>query len=453
MHYDTIIIGTGPAGEGAAMHLAKAGKKVAIVEKYKIGGSNTHWGTIPSKALRHAVERYEELINYPIFETPQNPDIHQYLKMAEKTICKQEQLRTNFYENNEVDIYFGTAQFLSAKKIEILEKKRTSLSANYFIIATGTSPYRPPEIDFSNPKIIDSNKILQLDYTPHSCTIYGAGVIGCEYASILSSMKMKLNLVHQRDKLLSFLDEEIVHALNYNLQNKGVNIFNNEEFESLEEKDNKIIIHTKSSKRIKADILFWANGREGNTKELHLQKCSLESDHRGMLKVNSFYQTNKKHIYAVGDVIGYPSLASVSYDQGRIVASHILGQKIDNHFQIMPNGIYTTPEISSIGKTEQELTKEGIPYEVGRALFKNIARAQITNQTIGMLKIIFHLDNLKILGVHCFGSQASEIIHIGQAIMTQKENNSIMYFINNTFNYPTMAEAYRIAALNGINRI
>ena len=236
MHYDTVIIGTGPAGEGAAMHLAKTGKKVAVIEKYKIGGSNTHWGTIPSKALRHAVERYEELLNYPIFETPQNPEIHKYLKMAENTIYKQEKLRTNFYENNKVDVYFGTAQFLSSKKIEILEKKKTTVDADNFIIATGTSPYRPQEIDFNNPKIIDSNKILQLDYTPQSCTIYGAGVIGCEYASILSSMKMKINLVHQRDKLLSFLDEEIVHALNYNLQSKGVNIFNNEEFESLEEK-------------------------------------------------------------------------------------------------------------------------------------------------------------------------------------------------------------------------
>ena len=453
MKYDTIVIGTGPAGEGAAMHLAKHGQKIAVVEDYKIGGNCTHFGTIPSKILRNEVQKYQEIEGSTFLEKNYKLDITRYLKITKNVMYRQNILKQSFYDNNKVDIFFGKANFVAKNQLEIKEQKK-KLRANNIVIATGTSPYHPNFIDFKNEKIVDSNKIFYLAGSPHSCTIYGAGVVGCEYASILSSMRIKVNLVHQREKLLSFLDEEIIHALNYTLQSKGVNIYNAEKFDCLEEKNGKIILHTKSAKRIKGDILFWANGRSGNTKDLCLSKCDLKPDDRGMLEVNQNYQTTQKHIYAIGDVIGAPSLASVSYDQGRIVGNHILGQEITHHFEVMPVGIYTTPEISSIGKTEEELTTKKIPYEVGRCQFKNIARAQILEKTSGMLKIIFHIDNLEILGVHCFGDNASEIIHIGQAIMSQKPPyNSIMYFINTTFNYPTMAEAYRIAALNGFNRL
>lgn len=453
MNYDTIVIGTGPAGEGAAMHLSKNGQKVAVIENYKIGGNCTHFGTIPSKVLRHQVQKYQEIEMSMFLEKINKPSIEQYFKIADSIVEKQNLLKQSFYDNNKIDIFFGNAYFLSKNQVTIKDKKQ-KLTAKNIIIATGTSPYRPEYIDFYNPKIVDSNKIFHLKDTPLSCTVYGAGVVGCEYTSILSSMGIKVNLVHQREKLLSFLDEEIIHALNYTLQSKGVNIYNSEEFDSLEEKNGKVILYTKSAKRIKGDILFWASGRTGNTKDLHLSNCALKPDERGMIEVNENYQTIQKNIYAVGDVIGAPSLASVSYDQGRIVGNHILKQKITHHFQVMPIGIYTTPEISFIGKSEEQLTLEKIPYEVGRCQFKNIARAQISGNNSGMLKIIFHIDTLEILGVHCFGDNASEIIHIGQAIMSQeKPYNSVMYFINTTFNYPTMAEAYRIAALNGINRL
>ena len=449
--YDTIIIGTGPSGEGAAMHLAKGGQNVAIIENNKIGGNSTHLATIPSKVLRHEVQKYQELQNN-FYEIPRL-EIPSYLKRAQIVAQKQENLKKNFYDKNKVSLYYGKAKFCGKNQIEILPEKE-KIQAKNFIIAAGTSPYRPDYIDFNNKKIIDSNSVLQLEGTPMTCTIYGAGVIGCEYASIFSAIGIKVNLVHIREKLLSFLDEEIIHALIFSLQSKGVAIYNNEQFEKLEEKNEKIILHTKSAKRIKSDILFWASGRTGNTEQLDLKKCGLEVDQRKMIAVNKNYQTAQKHIYAVGDIIGSPSLASVSYDQGRIVGNHILNQKILHYFLFMPTGIYTTPEISCIGQTELELTEKKIPYEIGHCQFKNIARAQILGQKTGMLKIIFHIDTLEILGIHCFGENASEIIHIGQAIMSQPNpNNSIMYFVNTTFNYPTMAEAYRIAALNGLNRI
>ena len=454
MHYNTIVIGTGPGGEGAAMHLTKNGHKVAVIEKYKVGGSSIHQTTIPSKALRHVIQSQQDYNTLFNQQEDQQYSISYYLQLASKTINRQEDLRQSFYTKNKIDVYFGTASFLSSKEIVVANGKKTKLSADYFIIATGSSPYHPPEIDFTQPKILDSTTILDLASVPFSCTIYGGGVVACEYASILASIGVRINLVHQRNKLLSFLDEEIIHALTYSLQSKGITIFNNETYDLIEQKGDKIILKTESNKKIKGDILFWANGRTGNTQQLNLAKCSVKSDQRSMLTVNSSYQTEQEHIYAVGDVIGYPSLASASYDQGRIAANHILHQKTGDHFQIMPTGIYTTPEISSIGKTEEELTVEKIPYEVGKANFKSIARAQITSQTVGMLKIIFHTSSLEILGIHCFGDRASEIIHIGQAIMSQKNGgNNIMYFINTTFNYPTMAEAYRIAALNGVNRL
>jgi NAD(P) transhydrogenase len=451
--YDTIIIGTGPAGEGAAMNLAKHGQKVAMVERYKIGGSCTHFGTIPSKVLRHQAQKYKEFQADFFLEKIKKLEISDYFQMAENVVEKQNKLRQNFFVKNNVDIYFGNAKFNGEHEIEIQEEG-VKITADYIIIATGTFPYRPCDIDFDNPKIVDSNSIFHFKGSFSNCTIYGGGVVGCEYASILSAMGIKVNLVHQREKLLSFLDEEIIHALNYHLQNNGVNILGNEDFDFLEEKNEKIILHTKSAKKIKGDILFWANGRTGNTEKLGLEKCGLQVDTRKMLSVNKYYQTSQKHIYAAGDVIGIPSLASVSYDQGRIAANHILKQKITHHFQLMPIGIYTMPEVSSIGKTQEQLTKEKIPYEVGRAYFRSIARAQILGQAHGMLKIIFHIDSLEILGIHCFGENASEIIHIGQAIMSQQPpHNSIMYFVNTTFNYPTMAEAYRIAAFNGLNRL
>ncbi|HNF16293.1 MAG TPA: Si-specific NAD(P)(+) transhydrogenase, partial [Leptospiraceae bacterium] len=311
------------------------------------------------------------------------------------------------------------------------------------------------DIDFNSPNIFDSDTILNLNRTPSSVTVYGAGVIGCEYASIFRNLGIKVNLINTRDKLLSFLDDEIIDALAYHLREQGILIRHNEIYSKVETVNDGVIMHMESGKQIKTDILLFANGRTGNSEGLGLEKLNIKVNGRSQLDVNENYQTSVSHIYAVGDIVGHPSLASAAYDQGRFASTHIIDGMCEHRLvENIPTGIYTSPEISSIGKTEKELTAEKVPYEVGHSLFKSLARAQITGRTVGMLKILFHRQTLEILGIHCFGSEASEIIHIGQAIMSQKPPaNTLMYFINTTFNYPTMAEAYRVAALNGINRV
>ena len=302
---------------------------------------------------------------------------------------------------------------------------------------------------------MDSDTILTIEKNPRSLSIYGAGVIGCEYASIFRELKIKINLINTRSQLLTFLDDEIIDALAYHLRENGVRIRHNEEYEKVEADDEGVNIYLKSNKKFRSDYLLWAQGRTGNSQNMGLEELGIEGNVRGSIEVNKNFQTIIPHIYAVGDVIGYPSLASAAYDQGRFAATHIVHGRCDAKLvEHIPTGIYTIPEISSVGLNEKELTQQKVPYEVGHSMFKHLARAQITGRTTGMLKILFHRETLQILGVHCFGYGASEIIHIGQAIMTQEGNaNSLMYFINTTFNYPTMAEAYRVAALNGLNRI
>ncbi len=460
-HYDTIIIGSGPGGEGAAMKLAKSGQHIAIVEKHtQVGGGCTHWGTIPSKALRHSIQMLVDYQKNPLFKHAIDQTKIQYpelLKAASSVIQDQVGTRGRFYTRNRVDVIYGTAKFTDPNTLLIRNPDGSTdqVTADTFVIATGSSPYRPEDVDFDHPHVRDSDTILELDHTPASITIYGAGVIGCEYASIFCNLDAKVNLVNNRDRLLSYLDDEIADALSYHLRNQGVVIRNNEEYDKVEPTSDGVIIHCKSGKKFKSDILLWANGRSGNTKYMGLRRTGIEINHRGQVQVDKNYQTSLSHIYAVGDVAGPPGLASASYDQGRFVGGHIVSGESDwTLIEEFPTGIYTNPEISSLGKTEQELTAQQVPYEVGHASFKSIARAQITGHNIGMLKILFHRETLEILGIHCFGETAAEIIHIGQAIMAQKgAANTLLYFTETTFNYPTMAEAYRVAALNGLNRI
>ena len=333
-------------------------------------------------------------------------------------------------------------------------KSKTILCAEKIIIATGARPYRPEDVDFSHPLVFDSDSILELKHSPKKVTIFGAGVVGCEYASIFAGMKMKVELINPAESLLSFLDTEITDALSYHLYNMGVRCRHQEQFSKLEYHEDHVVIYLESGKKIKSDILLWANGRTGNTDTLNLEAIGLEADSRGTLKVDKEYRTSVDSVYAAGDVIGWPSLASAAYDQGRAACNAIINSDDFHGVNDVATGIYTIPEISTVGYTEQELTEKKIPYEVGKAFFRNIARAQITGDEVGMLKIIFHFETLEILGIHCFGDQASEIVHIGQAIMNQRgKANTLKYFINTTFNYPTMAEAYKVAALNGINRL
>jgi NAD(P) transhydrogenase len=457
--HDLVVIGSGPGGEGAAMRAVKAGASVVVVERHaEVGGGCTHWSTIPSKALRHSVSELLRFRRSTLFATAASAvdvTFPMLLRAAEGVIKQQVAMRRDFYQRNHVTVVHGHASFVDAHTIEVASTITRRLRADKVIVATGSRPYHPENVDFEHPRVRDSDSILRLDHTPESITIFGAGVVGCEYASIFRQLGVKVNLVHSRDKLLSFLDDEIVDALAYHLRDQGVLIRHQEEYERVETHDDAVILHLRSGKRIKSDVLLWAQGRTGNTQDLGLEHVGLAADGRGQLQVDDCYRTTQPHVYAVGDIVGYPALASASYDQGRFAAGHaVLGIGDEHLIAYMPTGIYTSPEISSVGRTERELTEAGVPYEVGHSLFRSLARAQITGNTVGVLKLLFHRETLALLGVHCFGDQAAEIVHIGQAIMAQKgEANNILYFVNTTFNYPTMAEAYRVAALNGLNRL
>ncbi len=458
--YDLVVIGSGPAGEGAAMNAVKQGLSVAVIDdRAQPGGGCTHLGTIPSKALRHSVRRMVQYNTMPMFRSVGDPrwfSFPEVMKAAENVITKQVEGRTKGYARNRVKIHIGRAKFINLNEVIVTDPTGSPLTikGNNFLIATGSRPYRPDDIDFNHPLVFDSDTILSLDHSPLNIIIYGAGVIGCEYASIFAGLDTRVDLVNTREWLMSFLDDEISDALSYHLRDLGVSVRHNEEYERVETTDNGVTLVLNSGKRIHGDALLWSNGRTGNTHDLGLENIGLESDMRGQIKVNSDYQTAVPHIYAAGDVIGWPALAGAAYDQGRFAASHMCDMPDKYRVEDVATGIWTIPEISYVGKTETELTDQKIPYEIGCAYFKDLARAHISEEEVGMLKILFHQKTLEILGIHCFGAEAAEIIHIGQAIMNQDgEANSINYFLRTTFNYPTMAEAYRVAALNGLNRV
>ncbi len=458
--YDVLVLGSGPAGESAALNAAKHQKRAAVIEQNAlVGGGCTHRGTIPSKALRHAVKqlmRFNSGKLYRAIGQIRKIPYPTMLSVAAGVIEKQVDMRAKFYSRNNIEVFRGEASFVDDHTVQLKlpDGAVETISARDIVIATGASPYHPADIDFSHPRVYDSDSILDLQHTPRKILIYGAGVIGCEYASIFSGLGIKVELINSFDYLLAFLDDEISVALNYHLRDMGVMVRHREEYEKVEADDNGITLHLKSGKRLKGDALLWCNGRTGNTAGLNLSAIGLEADSRGQLQVNKQYQTDVANVFAVGDVIGWPSLASAAYDQGRSAAAVVRGKETVRYVDDVPTGIYTIPEISSVGRTEKELTEARIPFEVGRALFKDTARGQISGEDVGMLKILFNPDSLEILGIHCFGAEATEIIHIGQAIMKQDgPGNTLRYFITTTFNYPTMAEAYRIAALNGLNRL
>ncbi len=457
--FDAVVLGAGPAGEGAAMKLAKSGRRVAMVDQRPVvGGNCAHVGTIPSKTLRQTVFNIMRYQRDPLFQKVgewKHVPLTKILGMAHKVINKQVETHTRFYERNQIEVFHGHAYINDPHTLTVHlgDGGQEIISFDQLMIATGSRPYQPKELDFTHPRVFDSDKILTLDYTIQKIIIYGAGVIGCEYASIFIGLGYKVELINTQAQLLSYLDDEIADALSYYLRELGVLIRHNEMIDNLVTDDDYVILNLKSGKKIKADAILWCNGRSGNTDDLGLENLGLSTNSRGQLTVNDQYQTEVPHVHAAGDVIGWPSLASAAYDQGRCAGAHMTGEENVTPVTNVPTGIYTIPEISSIGKTEQELTQEKVPYEVGQASFRHLARAQISGETVGVLKLLFHRETLEILGIHCFGHNASEIVHIGQAVMMCKSNNSLHYFTQTTFNYPTMAEAYRVAALNGMNRL
>lgn len=461
MQYDVIVIGSGPAGEGAAMKAAKAGRSVCVVEQHpEVGGGCTHWGTIPSKALRHAIFRLAELKAHPLsgaFADARPPSFPALLRTADSVIRRQVKMRHEFYSRNEVRVVHGRARLLDATTVAVAQEGGGDevVAGGHIVVCTGSRPYRPAGVDFAHPRVLDSDTVLRLGETPRSITIYGAGVIGCEYASMFRNLGIKVNLINTRTQLLSFLDDEICDALSYHLRDQGVLIRHQEQMERIEPLDDGVVLHLRSGKKIKTDHLLYANGRSGNTEGLDLDRVGIAVDARGLISVDGRMRTCVPTISGAGDVIGPPSLASAAYDQGRMAVASALGEPVDDAgLRLVPTGIYTSPEISSLGRTERELTEAKVPYEVGHSLFRSLARAQIVGQGVGMLKLLFHRETREVLGIHCFGYQAAEIVHIGQAIMAQPPpHNTLDYFMRTTFNYPTMAEAYRVAALNGWNRL
>ncbi len=456
--YDVVVLGAGPAGEAAAMKLAKSGKKVVVVDpRGQVGGNCAHVGTIPSKVLRQSVFNIINFRRDPLFsqiiDNYQVP-LNKVLSKARQVIANQVSTHALFYERNQVEVVHGWGSFIDEHTMQIVLSDDESVKLVTFdmaLIAVGSRPYRPDILDFDHPRVFDSDKILQMGYVAKKIIIYGAGVIGCEYASIFTGLGYKVDLINNKDRLLSYLDDEISDALSYDFRQMGVMVRNNEEIDHLETHDDCVILHLKSGKKIRSDAILWCNGRSGNTESLNLEAIGLTANSRGNIDVDKTYRTSMPNIYAVGDVIGWPSLASAAYDQGRNAAGFMVGDEDAEFIDSVPTGIYTIPEISSVGKTEEELTSEKIPYEVGQAFFKHLARAQIIGEGSGVLKILFQRETLQILGIHCYGNHASEIVHIGQAVM--KCGHTLEYFVNTTFNYPTMAEAYRVAALNGLNRI
>lgn len=456
--FDLIVIGSGPAGQRAAIQAAKLGKRTAIVDRQSmLGGVSVHTGTIPSKTLREAAlylsgwdQRGLYGKNYRLKTDLTIDDLKQRLHI---TLQHETEVIHNQLTRNSVQIIEGTAEFQDAHTITVTDNNnlKESYKSEHFLIAVGSRPHRPESIPFDDGLVMDSDGILNLKHIPSSMIVVGAGVIGIEYASIFSTLDVKVTVLDGRDSMLGFLDKEIVDELTHSLRDRGVSLRLGENVASVVRENNHVVLETDTGKTIKSDLVLFAAGRMGSTWALKPDNAGIEVDSRRLISVNEHFQTNVEHIYAAGDVIGFPSLASTSMEQGRIAASHAFANKDMEMPENFPFGIYAVPEISMVGATEQELKEKGIAYEIGVARLRETARGQIMGLTEGMLKIIFALDDRRILGVHILGEGATELIHIGQAVL--ELDGKLDYFLTNVFNYPTLAEAYKVAALDAWNRI
>ena len=461
--YDLLVIGSGPAGQRAAIQGAKLDKRVAIVErKSVIGGVCINTGTIPSKTLREAalyLSGYRQRGLYGAsYVVKQNITMDDLLFRTDHVIRHEIDVTRHQLMRNRVELFAAEASFVDPHTLRLKYVEghgQRDVTAAYIVIATGTSATKDTHIPFDARPIFTSDDILRLDRIPRTLTVVGAGVIGCEYASIFATLGVRVTLIDKLPRLLPFVDAEIVDTLAYHLRQNRVRLRLGEEVSGIEpvqnERGERLKIHLASGKKILAEKALYSIGRTGATRELNLPAAGLMPDERGRLKVNACYQTEAPHIYAVGDVIGFPSLASTSMEQGRLAACHAFGIEAKSVPELFPYGIYTIPEISTVGRNEEELTAQGIPYEVGKAHYREIARGQIIGDSSGLLKLIFHLETRKLLGVHIIGAGASELVHIGQAVLAF--GGGVDYFLNTVFNYPTLAECYKTAAFDAINRL
>jgi len=455
--YDLVVIGSGPAGQRAAIQGAKSGKSVALIERREvIGGVCINTGTIPSKTMREAVlhlsgYNYQNIygVSYRVKDKITMADLAFRVQHVIKTEIDVTQAQLS---RNGIEVFTGVASFKSPTLVQVTNTRGSiDLGANTVVIGTGTKPAASDKVPINGHTVINSDQVLEMLELPKTLIVVGGGVIGVEYTCMFATLGVRVTLIEKRPRLLEFADQEIIEALSYHLRDHRVTMRLNEEVQSVEEANGNVIAYLESNKKVTGDSLLYAVGRQGNVDELNLAAAGLSSDSRGRISVNENYQTAQPNIYAVGDVIGFPSLASVSMEQGRIAVAHAFGKPVASNPSYFPFGIYTIPEISFIGKTEEQLTDEDVPYEVGVAYYREIARGQIRGDTTGRLKLIFHRDTLDVLGVHIIGEGASELLHIGQAVLILK--GKVDYFVNTVFNYPTLAECYKAAAFNGLNKL
>ena len=457
--YDLIVIGSGPAGQRAAIQAAKLGKKTAIVEKnFEVGGVSVHTGTIPSKTMREAVlyltgwrQRGFYGKDHRERSSIEPSDV---LDRIAITLEHQVDIMRDQLNRNGVTVLTGCAKFIDSHHLEITseENPAVTVKGHYILIATGTHPYRPPNIPFDNSCIVDSDEILHFSNMPKSLTVIGGGVIGVEYATIFSALDVKVTLIETRSQILSFLDDDVIDEFQKHMERLGMELKLESNVDSVEKnEEGKVKTVLNGGEIITSDMLLYAAGRSGAVDQLNLSAAGLDADARGRLSVNEHFQTSVNNIYAAGDIIGFPSLAATSMVQGRIAACHMFDYDANNLLEHFPYGIYSVPEISTVGSTEKELIAQGVEFETGIAYFKEISRGQILGLGQGLLKMMFSKQDHALLGVHVVGEGATELIHIGQAVMSL--GGTVDYFVDSAFNYPTLAEAYKVAALNAWNKL
>ncbi|MGC4030360.1 MAG: Si-specific NAD(P)(+) transhydrogenase [Tepidisphaeraceae bacterium] len=456
--FDVIILGSGPAGQKAALNAAKLGKRVALIDRVdSLGGVCIHTGTIPSKAMHEAVLHLTGMTlrqvygdNYTVKDNITMGDL---LYRCQHVVRTETEVIRSQMRQSRVDVFYGVAQFTGPHTVSVTaaDGQRTELYGHYILVAVGTEPARPANVPFTPGRVIDSTEFLSLTELPRSMTIVGGGVIGTEYACMMAAVGVKVTMVESRPRLMEFIDEELSEALQFRLREGGVRLRLGESVAKIEVHGNDVVATMASNKEIHSHTLLYCIGRQGATANLGLDKAGLTADNRGRLKVNDHFQTDVPHIYAAGDVIGFPALAATSMEQGRLAANHMFRRYSEGTSPLYPLGIYTIPEISLVGQTEQQLTAAGIPYEVGIARYREIARGQLISDPNGLLKLLFHPQSRRLLGVHAIGTGATELIHIGQTVMAA--GLPIDYFVESVFNYPTLAECYKVAAQDGINRL
>ncbi|EBA04495.1 soluble pyridine nucleotide transhydrogenase [Rhodobacterales bacterium HTCC2150] len=458
-HYDLIVIGSGPAGRSGALQAAKLKKSVLVVERGRqLGGVSVHTGTIPSKTLRETVmnlsgwrERSFYGRSYRVKEEIKAEDLKSRLL---KTLDHEVDVLEHQFTRNRVEILMGEAKFVGTKGIEVTgnDGERSSFTADKFLITTGTRPFRPDYIPFNDVNVLDSDEIIELPRVPRSLVVIGAGVIGVEYATIMQALDVHVTLIEPRDSFLDFIDKTMIQEFTHEMREHGIDLRLGSSVSDVECKDDMVHVSLENGRQVSAEMLLFAAGRMGATDNLGLDACRLETDHRGRIKVDSkTYQSAVPHIYAAGDVIGFPSLASTSLQQGRVAACHALDEPTLKQSPWFPYGIYSVPEMSTCGMSEEEVQERKIPYEVGVARFRETSRGHIMGLENGMLKMLVSLKTRRLLGVQIMGEGATELIHIAQAVLNLK--GTVDYFIENTFNYPTLAEAYKIAGMNAWNKM